>query len=182
MSWGGLFTCGRRSNHDHLARKFFNHFLMNRFHDISLLVLRISLGWLMLYAGITKVLDPAWSSEGYLKSAKIFSSFYAWLASPAVLPVINFVNEWALTLLGVSLILGLFVRLSGVLGAVLMLLYYFPGLDFPYVDSHSFLVDQHIIYISALLVLSALRGGKLLSVDFFLKQNDFFTRMRLWWI
>ena len=28
----------------------------------------------------------------------------------------------------------------------MMLLYYFPGLDFPYID-HGFIVDQHIIYI-----------------------------------
>lgn len=141
---------------------------MNRFHDISLFILRLALGWLFLYAGMTKVLNSEWSAEGYLQSAQTLSSFYAWLASPTILPIINFVNEWALTLLGVSLIFGLFVRLSGILGALLMLLYYFPGLDFPYVEPHSFLVDEHIVYAAALLVLSALRGGKILSLGFYL--------------
>lgn len=42
----------------------------------SLFPLRISLGWLMFYAGITKVLDPSWSSWGYLMSAKTFTGFY----------------------------------------------------------------------------------------------------------
>lgn len=155
---------------------------MNRFHDISLLILRVSLGWLMLYAGLSKVLNPEWSAEGYLKGSKTFVGFYSWLTEPAVLPVINFVNEWALTLLGVSLILGLFVRLSGILGALLMLLYYFPVLTFPYIEPHSFLVDEHIVYALALLVLSALRGGKILSLDFQLAKSDFFTKMRSWLI
>lgn len=155
---------------------------MNRFHDISLLILRVSLGWLMLYAGLSKVLNPEWSSEGYLANAKTFVGFYTWLSSPAVLPVINFVNEWALTLLGVSFILGLFVRLSGILGAFLMLLYYFPVLTFPYIQPHSFLVDDHIVYALALLVISALRGGKLLSLDFQLAKFDFFKKIRSWLI
>src|SRR3989344_4156816 len=98
---------------------------------ITLFLLRIALGWYMFYAGITKVLDPTWSAAGYLKGAKILTGFYGWLASPEILPYINFINAWGLTLLGVSLILGLFIRLSSKLGALLMLLYYIPILKFP---------------------------------------------------
>ena len=76
---------------------------------ITLFLLRLSLGWYMFYAGITKVLDPSWSAEGYLKGAKFLPGFYTWLTSPGILPIVNFVNEWGLTLLGVSLILGIFV-------------------------------------------------------------------------
>ena len=89
----------------------------------TLVLLRLSMGWLMFYAGITKVLNPEWSAAGYLKGAKTFTGFYNALLSPNILPIINFVNAWGLTLLGVSLILGIFVRSSSVLGAVLMLLY-----------------------------------------------------------
>ncbi len=123
------------------------------------------MGWMMFYAGITKVLNPAWSAEGYLKSAKTFTAFYAWLASPGMLPITNFVNEWGLTLLGVSLILGVFVRLSSICGAVLMLLYYFPILEFPYIGANSFLVDQHIIYISVLLLFAAFRAGRVWGLE-----------------
>ena len=120
---------------------------------------------MMFYAGITKVLDPGWSAAGYLKGAKTFAGFYNWLTSPAIMPVINFINEWGLTLLGVSLILGVSVRLSSVSGAVLMMLYYFPVLDFPYPNPHSFLVDEHIIYIAALLVLAAYRAGRVWGLE-----------------
>ncbi len=132
---------------------------MTKFQKISLFILRISLGWLFFYAGITKILNPEWSAEGYLKGAKTFAGFYQWLASSSILPVTNFMNEWGLTLLGVSLILGIGVRLSSILGVILMLLYYLPILDFPYPNPHSFLVDEHIIYILVLLLFAGLRAG-----------------------
>jgi len=133
---------------------------MTNGHKFILFLLRVTTGWLMFYAGITKVLDPSWSAAGYLGGAKTFLAFYAWFLSPGVLPVINFINEWGLTLLGVSLILGVFVRLSSVLGTVLMLLYYFPVLDFPYILPHSYIVDEHIIYALVLLSLAVLRAGR----------------------
>ena len=138
---------------------------MTQFPKISLFLLRVGLGWMMFYAGITKVLDPTWSAAGYLKGAKIFAFFYQWLANPGILPIVNFINEWGLALLGISLILGLGVRLSSILGAALMLLYYFPILDFPYPNPHSFLVDEHIIYAAALLFLGALRAGRVWGLE-----------------
>ena len=40
------------------------------FQKISLFFLRVFLGGLFFYAGITKVLDPSWTAAGYLKGAK----------------------------------------------------------------------------------------------------------------
>jgi len=131
-----------------------------KFSGISLTILRLAIGWLMFYAGITKVLNPEWSAKGYLAGAKTFAGFYQWLAGPGVMPVTNFINEWGLTLLGISLILGIFVRLSSILGAAMMLLYYFPVLAFPYVGTHSLIVDEHIIYASALLFFAAVGAGQ----------------------
>lgn len=133
-------------------------------HKLTLFLIRISLGWYMFYAGITKVLDPAWSSEGYLKGAKLLTGFYMWLASPGILPIINFVNEWGLTLLGVSLIFGIFVKYSAPLGALLMLLYYIPlGIIHP--DAHSLIVDDHIIFGLVLIYLALTRAGKVWGLD-----------------
>lgn len=128
-------------------------------------LLRIALGIFFFNAGITKVLNPAWSAAGYLKGAKTLPEFYQFLTTSDILPVINFVNEWGLTLLGVSLLLGIFVRLSSLLGALLMLLYYIPILNFPNVGTNSFLVDQHIIYIFSLLLLGSLKAGRYLGLD-----------------
>ena len=133
--------------------------------------LRVALGWVMLYAGITKVLNPHWSAAGYLKGAQTWHGLYAWFGQPALLPVVNFLNEWGLTLLGVSLILGVFVRLGSVLGAILMLLYYFPVLDFPMVGEQGYIVDEHIVYMLVLLWLAAVRAGRVCGLDAILAKS-----------
>ena len=138
---------------------------MTQFQKISLFLLRVSLGWMFFYAGITKVMNPEWSAAGYMKGAKTFAGFYQFLTQPGMLPAINFINEWGLLLLGVSLIFGVFVRLSSVLGTVLMLLYYFPILDFPYPNAHSFIVDEHIIYALALALLAVWRAGRTYGLE-----------------
>ena len=129
-----------------------------------LFLLRITTGWLFFYSGITKILNPDWNAAGYLANAKTFARFYQTLASPDVLPFINFANEWGQTLLGVSLIFGIGVRLSSVLGAILMLLYYFPAAEFPFV-AHGFIVDEHIIYAAALGFLAAVRAGRYYGLE-----------------
>lgn len=138
---------------------------MTTFQKLFLFLLRISLGWMFLYAGITKVLDPNWSAAGYIKGAKTFPEFYQFLLNPSILPIVNFMNEWGLTLLGISLILGIGVRLSSVLGAVLMMLYYFAALDFPYPNPNSYIVDEHIVYAAALLFLASLRAGRVWGLE-----------------
>ena len=139
---------------------------------LMLAATRVALGWLFFYAGITKVLNPNWSAKGYLAGAKTFGAFYQWLLTPNIIPFINFINEWGLTLLGISLILGIFVRISSILGALLMLLYYFPILQFPYPNANSYIVDEHIIYTLILLFFAALRAGRIMGFDSFLKSSS----------
>ena len=129
-----------------------------------LFLLRVSAGWMFFYAGIIKVLDPQWSAEGYLKGAKSFVWFYQWLLQPEILPIINSINKWGLTLLGVSLIIGLFVRFSSLLGVLLMALYYIP-LGFPHPNQSAYIVDQHIIYIVVLLFFASIKAGRILGLD-----------------
>jgi thiosulfate dehydrogenase [quinone] large subunit len=137
-----------------------------------LAALRIALGWLFFYAGITKVMNPEWSSKGYLLGSKTFSGFYAWLASDGVLPIVDFLNEWGLTLIGASLILGAFVRLSSLLGALMMFLYWLPVLAFPYVD-HGFLVDDHVVYALVLLSFAAVKAGRWYGLEERLAKTPF---------
>lgn len=133
---------------------------MTDIQKFSLFFLRVAMGWLMFYAGITKILDPQWSAVGYLKGAKTFTGFYQWLAFPANLGWINIVNEWGLTLLGISLILGMGVRLSSILGVFLMMLYYFPILTFPHIGASSFIVDSHIIFALILVFFAVIKAGR----------------------
>lgn len=138
---------------------------MNTFQKISLFLLRVSMGWFIFYAGITKVFNPGWSAAGYLKGAKTFVGFYGWLLQPNILPVINFLNEWGLTLIGISFILGVFVRLGSIFGAALMVLYYFPILNFPYPNPYTFLIDDHIIYALAMILLATLHAGRVWGLE-----------------
>ena len=69
---------------------------------VSLFLLRIAVGWLMFYAGITKIVmysvekgwyNPQFSAAFYLKGAKLFTAFYQSLLSPDILPTVSFINK-----------------------------------------------------------------------------------------
>lgn len=138
---------------------------MSKSQKISLFLLRLSMGWLMFYAGITKVLNPGWTAAGYLQTAKTLPTLFAWFASPANIGWVNFLNEWGLTLLGVSLILGIAVRVSSILGIALMALYYLPILTFPIVGAHSYIVDEHVNYALVLAFFAAVRAGRYYGLE-----------------
>jgi thiosulfate dehydrogenase [quinone] large subunit len=137
---------------------------MTKLEKISLLLVRLSLGWLFFYSGITKILNPGWTSLKYLTGAKSLTGFYVWMSQPSILPIIDALNEYGQLLLGISLILGIAVRLSATLGTVLMFLYYL-ALPFPYPNPQSFIVDQHIIYAAILLYLGVMRAGKTYGLE-----------------
>ncbi len=137
---------------------------MTSSQKISLFLVRISLGGLFLYAGVSKLMKPGWTAASYIGNAQHLVSFYHWILSPSILPFINFINEWGLTLLGVSLILGVFVRLSSVLGALLMALYYLP-LPFPHPSATAYIIDEHVIYFFILVFFVAVCAGRIYGLD-----------------
>lgn len=122
--------------------------------ELSLFLLRVSLGILFLWAGWDKVTAP-FSAAGYLKSATgPLASFFQSFAGNTT---IDMLVAWTLTLGGAALILGVLTRLSALgLGLLMALIYlsHFP----PTVPNH--LVDQHIILILALFVISVFEAGK----------------------
>ena len=138
---------------------------MNKQQKLALLASRLSLGWLFLYAGITKITDSNWSAAGYLQNAKSFTSLFQWFANESNLGWVNFVNEWGLALVGLSLILGFWVRWSSLAGIGLMVLYYLPVLSFPYAGDHYFLVDDHIIFLLVFVVLYVYEAGNYWGID-----------------
>lgn len=122
--------------------------------------MRLGLGILFFYNGFVKLLDPAWTAGGYLMAAKQMRWFYLWLARPEILPAVDFLNEWGLTLIGLALILGIFTRVASFFGIVLMMLYYIPA--FP--PLHGW-VDEHVIYSAAFLALMAFGAGEILTFN-----------------
>jgi uncharacterized membrane protein YphA (DoxX/SURF4 family) len=100
---------------------------MKPFSKFVFLFIRFFIGWLFLYEGLIKIFDPGWSAEAYLRGSYGFLSplFRFLSSSPAILNVVDILNEWGLALIGGGLMLGLFTRLASVSGIVLLFLYYF---------------------------------------------------------
>src|SRR3990167_2318031 len=133
---------------------------MTKSEKVTLLLLRVSMGWLLLYAGFSKFTgDTPFSAAGYLSNAVgPFAGIFHSLAQPGILPFINFINEWGQILLGIALILGIGVRWTSILAAIMMALYYLP-LPFPKPNVYSYIVDDHFIYTIGFLVLWATQAG-----------------------
>ncbi len=132
---------------------------------------RVGLGILFFYAGISKVLNPSWSAAGYLNSAKTFPGLYHWFASAGNIGWVSLVNEWGLLLVGLALITGFLVRWASFGGILLMALYYTAILQFPYAGANSFLVDEHIIFISVFLIFIASNAGTFWGLDSMLQKH-----------
>lgn len=137
---------------------------MNSPQKIALLLLRLSLGWFFFYSGLSKFLGDEFSAAGFLTGAESMQPMYDWFASSSNIGWVNFLNIWGQMAIGAGLMLGLLVRPASFFGILLMLLYYFPGLDFPYVE-HGFLIDDHIIYVFAFVILYTFRAGSVWGLD-----------------
>ncbi|WP_135827504.1 DoxX family protein [Halorussus halobius] len=138
----------------------------------ALLTLRLVMGWTMFYAGITKVLDPSWSAGGFLGNAipagNPFTAFWTTLANDW-LWLIDPLNQWGLTLVGLALLVGAFVRWSAFWGAVMMLFYWAASLPL----SNGIVIDDHVVYAMLLFGLGAFGAGRILGLDEFLEDTGF---------
>ena len=90
----------------------------NDFQFYGLVVLRVLIGWHFLYEGVSKLINPYWSSAAYLLDSKwIFSGLAKTIVSnPTLLTISDNVNMWGLTLVGASLLLGLFSKYGSLAG------------------------------------------------------------------
>lgn len=142
----------------------------------ALVLLRMMIGWHLLYEGITKVINPYWSSAGYLMESKwIFAGWFkAIVANPLALRVVDFINEWGLTAIGLALIAGFLTQIATVAGIVLLVLYYlanppFIGLSYSMPTEGSYLIiNKTLIEAAALFVLAVFPTGKKIGFDAFL--------------
>ncbi len=75
----------------------------------ALVILRILIGWHLLYEGLSKLFDPYWSSSGYLLESS-WNWFIMLATNPFLLSIIDFINIWGLIIIGSCLIAGLFSR------------------------------------------------------------------------
>lgn len=136
-------------------------------------ILRLLLGWFMLWDGISLLTNPDFSASGFLLHAKTFPEFYAWFATPANLWWVDPVNAWGITLIGAALLIGIAPRLASWAGAVLMILYYFPHVAFPY-TAHGYIVEVHIIYAAVFVFVALTPAARTFGL------SHFFPNRRKW--
>lgn len=134
------------------------------FAQISLLtLLRVAVGWHLAYEGVVKLLDPHWTAAGYLEASQGFAAglFRRLAADPQLLWAVDLLNMWGLTLLGLALVVGCFTRLTAILAAAMLMLYYVaqPPLFAPVAgpaEGSYLLVNKTLIETFALLVIAAM--------------------------
>ena len=143
-----------------------------------LAVLRILIGWHILYEGFSKLLILNWSSASFLVESKwILKGFANWIMThPAVLNTVDFLNIWGLIAIGLGLILGLFTRQAAISGAVLLLIYYLvnpplTGLEYSLpAEGNYLIVSKTLIEVAALVVLAVFPAGSFAGIDMFIAK------------
>jgi uncharacterized membrane protein YphA (DoxX/SURF4 family) len=136
---------------------------LETWQEAALVLLRIGVGWHLLYEGIAKLATPGWTSAAFLAESRwLLSGFFHWVAAhPAVLRVVDLLNVWGLVLVGLALVLGALSRFAAVSGIALLSLYYVAspplvGLPANGVSEGSYLiVNKNLVEILALCVVAA---------------------------
>ena len=150
-----------------------NKSLYNKNQLFLLVALRVVIGWHFLYEGMAKLINPDWSSVGFLLDSKgLFSSLFVALASnPGLLNVIDLLNVWGLIFIGMGLILGIFTRISTIAGISLLAMYYLShppmiGYKFSVPSEGSYLwINKNLVELVALAVLFVFPTGRIIGLD-----------------
>lgn len=135
--------------------------------QVFLGVTRISFGCIFFWAFIDKLFglgfatppDKAWllgsaPTLGFLTKSTYgpFAAFYQSLAGN---PLVDWLFMLGLLLLGLSLILGIGIKVAGYSGTILMLLMYFSIIP----PKNNPLFDEHVIYALILLAFTQMKVG-----------------------
>ena len=142
----------------------------------SLTFLRILIGWHFLYEGLVKLKTPGWSAKGYLLgSVGPFAPYFkSMVNSGPILNVVDFLNEWGLVLIGLSLFIGLLSKPCKIFGIVLLSFYYLAYPPFAsfgintHVEGSYWIVNKNLIEMVALLVLYQFPSSHITGIDKFI--------------
>ena len=127
-------------------------------------LLNLVVGWHLLYEGIAKILNPGWTSAGYLVNAKgpLAGLFQAIAESSLWMPVVDMLNIAGLTIIGLCLLLGIFTRAAAIAGGFMIGLYYIAsppmaatGVGYAS-EGHYLLINKNLIEVVILLLIAAI--------------------------
>jgi thiosulfate dehydrogenase (quinone) large subunit len=160
-----------------------NSVIINKYTNpqtFFLVALRILLGWYFLYEGLVKIANPDWSSFGYLMDSQgIFAGMFQSMASNTdVVTVIDWLNKWGLTFIGIGLLFGFLTQLALFFGMLLLVMYY---LSHPPLASVSYVLPQEgsylwvnktLIEIFAMAVLLVFPTSHIFGIDRFIFKSN----------
>lgn len=138
-----------------------------------LVILRVMVGWHIFYEGYSKVINPDWSSVGYLLDSKgLFAEVFISIANhTTLLEIADTLNVWGLLIIGFCLMTGLFEKLASVGAIILIGLYYLShppliGLTYDAPGEGSYLlVNKNLIEIMAVSVNLVFPNSRLIGLD-----------------
>lgn len=140
-------------------------------HDMVVpfvLLLRLLMGWIFLWAGFEKAID-GFSAEGFLLHATS-GPLQGWAnslgESGTALDVIEPLVTYSQILMGLAIFLGAVMRLALLSGAVMMFLFYI--VQFP--PEYDLFVDYYLVYIVVYAMLGALGAGRILGLDRYIER------------
>lgn len=143
----------------------------------ALVGLRFIMGWVLFQGGIVKVLDPEWTAAGFLKFAvpegNPFTSQFAAMAGS---PAIDFLVMWGLTLTGLGLMIGAFVRWNAFWAAFMMIMFWAASLTGGIMQGlpleHGWVMDDHLVYALLLFALGAFGAGRIYGADATIEKTE----------
>jgi uncharacterized membrane protein YphA (DoxX/SURF4 family) len=146
---------------------------LGQWQEVFLVLLRMGIGWHLLYEGLVKLVNPAWTSAAFLAESRwLLSGVFHWIAShPAALRVVDLLNVWGLVLIGLGLMLGAFSRLAAVSGIALLSLYYVaspPLVGLPSngaAEGSYLIVNKNLVEMLALCVVAVFPTGGFFGLE-----------------
>jgi thiosulfate dehydrogenase (quinone) large subunit len=139
-------------------------------------IFRMLMAWTFLYAASHQgMFNPSFSAVGFLSHTKTFHDVYAVLATPAADPILTFLVSYGHLLIGISLLVGLMVRVSAAFAVALLLMYWTAHMDWPFIENrNNFIIDYHIVYAVLCVYLIVKRAGHVWGLDAWAEKLPFF--------
>jgi thiosulfate dehydrogenase [quinone] large subunit len=138
---------------------------------------RLLMAWTFLYAASHQVFVPGWTVVGFLDHTKTFHDVFVVFTTPTMAPITTLLVEYGHLLIGLSLLTGLMVRVSASFGIMLMVIYWFAHMDWPFIENkNNLIVDYHLVYAGVLAYLIVKRAGHVFGLDGWVENFDFFKR------
>lgn len=149
----------------------------------SLLAMRIGIGWILLQGGLTKIFSSSWSASGYLSNIPAgnpFQTIWTLMVTEPLIGIVNILVVAGLTLTGLGIILGAFMRLNAFFASTMMLLFWASSLEGGLIQglpvAHGWVIDSHIVYIILIVAAAEFGAGRILGLDEKIEQMDFVQR------